>query len=51
VLYDQNYQLNGSPTLNPDFLKVNPWTTGVAGLGYGGYQRPFYARFSVRYTF
>lgn len=39
--FDENYQINGSPALNPDFLNPAVWQ----------YQRPFYARFAVRWTF
>jgi len=48
---DQFSQLNFNPAANPDFLKVNPWNNGVPGLGYLGYQRPFYAQFSARWVF
>ena len=41
TLYDQNYQISGSPDLNPDFLNPYIWS----------YQRPFYARFSFRWVF
>lgn len=41
TLADQNYQLNFSSDLNPDYLKPVFWQ----------YQRPFYARFSVRWVF
>jgi Carboxypeptidase regulatory-like domain len=41
TLLDQNYQISGSPALNPDFLNPAVWD----------YQRPFYARFAVRWTF
>ena len=44
---NEAYQISFSPNLNPDFLHpspvVNPFTPG--------YQRPFYARFSVRWVF
>ncbi len=44
LFVDQNYQISNFPDLNPDFLK--PVQTV-----FGGYQRPFYARFAVRWTF
>jgi hypothetical protein len=46
IAVDQNYQISGSPNLNPDFTKVNPWT-----IAPGSYQRPFYARFAFRLVF
>jgi hypothetical protein len=44
---DQNYQISNFPDLNPDFLKPS----ATAPLAGGAYQRPFYARFAVRWTF
>ncbi len=44
VYVNQNYQIANFPDLNPDFLKP---TATV----FGGYQRPFYARFAVRWVF
>jgi len=41
TLYDQNLQISGSSLGNVDFDKVQRWD----------YQRPFYARFSVRWVF
>jgi hypothetical protein len=39
-------QISFATDPNPDFLKVSPWNATP-----GGYQRPFYARFSVRWVF
>jgi hypothetical protein len=47
VFVDQNYQISNFPDLNPDFLKPS----ATAPLAGGAYQRPFYARFAVRWTF
>jgi Carboxypeptidase regulatory-like domain len=47
LFIDQNYQISNFPDLNPDFLKPS----SQAGFGGGAFQRPFYARFSVRWTF
>lgn len=44
VLYDQNSGISFSPSPNPDFQKVSSWETA-------GYQRPFNARFSLRWIF
>ena len=44
TLYDQSYQINFAPDLNPDFL--NP-----ASMPNQPFQRPFYARFSFRWVF
>ena len=41
TLFDQNYQISGSPSLNPDFIKPAVFA----------YQRPFYARFQARFVF
>jgi hypothetical protein len=51
VAVDQNYGISGSPDLNPDFNKVDFWTDLGPGPGPTGYQRPFYARFSMRWVF
>jgi hypothetical protein len=51
VAVDQNYGISGSPDLNPDFGKVDFWSDFGPGPGYTGYQRPFYARFSMRWVF
>lgn len=51
TVVDQNFQLNGSPALNPDFLKPDFWTDFGPGPGPTGYQRPFYARFAFRVSF
>ena len=51
TVIDQNYQLNASPALNPDFLKPDFWTDFGPGPGPTGYQRPFYARFAFRLSF
>lgn len=48
---DQYYQISGSPSLNPDFGKVRAWSAFGPGPGVIGFQRPFYARFSFRWTF
>jgi Carboxypeptidase regulatory-like domain/TonB-dependent Receptor Plug Domain len=48
---DQNSQINFSPDANPDFQKVDFWTDLGPGPGPTGYQRPFYARFSLRLVF
>ena len=51
TLVDQLSGIDFSPDPNPDFQKVQRWTVNGAGPGYTGYQRPFYARFSVRWVF
>ncbi len=48
---DQNSQISGSTSANPDFQKVAAWSNFGPGPGAVGYQRPFYARFSFRYVF
>jgi hypothetical protein len=47
VFVDQNYQISNFPDLNPDFLKPSSQASTFGGT----YQRPFYARFAVRWTF
>jgi len=47
LFVDQNYQISNFPDLNPDFLKP----AAQSAYGGGAIQRPFYARFAVRWTF
>jgi hypothetical protein len=51
TVVDQSSQLNFNPAPNPDFLKPDFWSDFGPGPGPIGYQRPFYARFSLRLTF
>ncbi|HEY1270627.1 MAG TPA: hypothetical protein VGF08_01520, partial [Terriglobales bacterium] len=48
---DQFSQISGTPNANPDFTKVRAWSAFGPGPGVIGYQRPFYARFSLRWSF